>query len=69
MPIKQRNDDNTEYEEGARVPKKGQSLRPDPVHTGDPADEPKQPYGLAEPMDDRGLVTRRQGGVEQPKKR
>jgi hypothetical protein len=48
MTKKHSKNDPTVYEEGARAPKPGQSLRPDPIHTGDPADEPKQPYGLTE---------------------
>lgn len=40
------------FETGARVPKPGKSLRPDLIHTGDPADEPKRPCGLVEDRDD-----------------
>jgi hypothetical protein len=69
MAKKNSEKDPTVYEEGARVPKAGQSLRPDPIHTGDPADEPKQPYGLTETTDDRGTRTRHHDGFETPKKR
>jgi hypothetical protein len=69
MTKKHSEKDPTVYEEGARAPKPGRSLRPDPVHTGDPADEPKQPYGLTETMDDRGTRTGHHDGVEHQKKR
>lgn len=54
--------DHTSYETGARTPKPGKSLRPDPIHTGDPADEPKKPYGLVEDSDDFNEKTRHSEG-------
>lgn len=40
---------------GARKLKARPDLEnPDIIHTGDPDDEPKLPYGLTEPDDDRG---------------
>ena len=53
-------------ESGARVPKSGKSRRPDPIHTGDRGDEPKEPYGLTESMEDRGGATRHHDGVQPP---
>ncbi len=58
--------DENERESGARVPKRGESRRPDPIHTGDKGDEPKQPYGLTEPLEDRGERTRHHDGVQPP---
>lgn len=37
---------------------------PNPVHTGDRDDEPRVPYGLTEPQDDRGAATRRHDGTQ-----
>lgn len=56
--------DTTSYESGARKPVAGRSRRPDPVHTGDPADEPKRPFGLTEPEEDRGDATRHHDGQD-----
>lgn len=50
------------FETGARVPKPGKSLRPDPIHTGDPADEPKKPCGLVEDPADVNDKTRSSEG-------
>ena len=56
------NDNNRES--GARAPKPGTSLRPHPIHTGDRADEPKEPYGLTEPDDDVDDKTRHSDGQQ-----
>jgi hypothetical protein len=53
------------YETGARKPLAGVSRRPDPVHTGDAGDEPRKPYGLTEPTDDRGEATRHYDGKDE----
>lgn len=63
MPTKNSNDNASDYEEGARVPKPGRSRRPDPIHTGDKSDEPKEPYGLIEPREDRRQNARHDDGV------
>ncbi len=61
--------DQSNYETGARKLQAEPAFkRENPVHTGDPGDEPKQPYGLTEPMDDRGNATRHHNGV-QPSRR
>ncbi|MCG7508261.1 hypothetical protein [Mesorhizobium retamae] len=51
-----------DFETGARVPKPGKSLRPDPIHTGDRGDEPKKPYGLVEDREDVNDKTRHSDG-------
>jgi hypothetical protein len=56
------NDNNRET--GARAPKSGISLRPDPIHTGDRGDEPKGPFGLTEPVDDVDEKTRHSDGQQ-----
>lgn len=59
--------DETTYEEGARAPKPDPTYKaPNPVHTGDPADEPKRPYGLTEPVDETDNRTRHSDGRRQP---
>ncbi len=58
--------DENNRESGARVPKRGENRRPDPIHTGDKGDEPKRPYGLTEPVQDRGQSTRHYDGVQPP---
>ena len=45
-------EDDNNRETGARQPKPGVNIRPNPIHTGDRGDEPKEPYGLTEPIDD-----------------
>lgn len=50
------------FETGGRAPKPGKSLRPDPIHTGDRADEPKKPYGLVEDLNDVNDKTRHSEG-------
>ena len=55
-------DETVSYETGARKPVEGESLRPDPIHTGDRGDEPKRPFGLIEPEEDRGDATRHHDG-------
>jgi hypothetical protein len=55
--------DGNDRETGARAPKPDPVHRqPDPVDTGDRGDRPKKPYGLTEPMDDRGAKTRHHDG-------
>jgi hypothetical protein len=44
--------DENNRETGARRPKAGVNRRPDPIHRGDRGDEPKEPYGLTESVDD-----------------
>ena len=54
---------NPAYESGARKLVERPDLKNDDlVHTGDPADEPKVPYGLTEPSGDRGDRTRHHDG-------
>lgn len=60
--------DDNDRETGARAPKPGHSLRPDPIHTGDRGDEPKKPYGLTEPADDADEKTRHSDG-QRPSRR
>lgn len=50
------------FESGARIPKPGKSVRPDPIHTGDRGDEPKKPYGLVESPEDVNDKTRHSDG-------
>jgi hypothetical protein len=56
--------DVANYESGARKPVPGISRRPDPVHTGDRGDEPKRPFGLTEPEEDRGDAMRHHDGQD-----
>lgn len=54
-------------ETGARFRKEmPQSVRPNPVHTGDKGDEPKKPYGLTESIDDVNEKTRHSDGQNPP---
>lgn len=65
MSDESRSDDETSYESGARKPLAVPEFHQEnPVHTGDPADEPKEPYGLTEPLSDRGSATRHYDGVQ-----
>lgn len=56
--------DDNNREAGARAPKPGTSRRPDPIHTGDRDDAPKEPYGLTEPVDDVDEKTRHSDGQQ-----
>jgi hypothetical protein len=58
-------DKDVQYEHGARkLQARPEIVHPNPVHTGDPADDPKYPYGLTEPAEDRGDATGHHDGVE-----
>jgi hypothetical protein len=57
--------DENNRETGARNPKPGVNICPNPVHTGDRGDEPKESFGLTEPVDDVDEKTRHSDG-EQP---
>lgn len=62
-------DERTAYESGARKLVERPDLKNDDlIHTGDPADEPKRPYGLTESSGDRGDATRHHDGRRPPDK-
>ncbi|WP_274627574.1 hypothetical protein [Arvimicrobium flavum] len=51
-------------ETGGRVLKEDlRSPRPNPTHTGDRGDEPKEPYGLTRPVDETEEQTRTSDGT------
>lgn len=51
-------------ETGGRALKARPDLQnPDPMQDGDRGDRPKEPYGLTEPLDDRGDATRHHDGT------
>ncbi|WP_442580589.1 hypothetical protein ACSBOB_00870 [Mesorhizobium sp. ASY16-5R] len=56
--------DENNRETGVRKPQPGVSHRPDPIHSGDRGNEPKEPYGLTESVDDVDEKTRHADGQQ-----